>query len=195
VNHRSRPLPTATPAWPDPMDPRMLTRARDAVARLRAVRQRAEAAQAECAEHIRALYAAGANVHTIADALDLDPALVAHIVSAPAEPRRVQRAALCDLCGTPVAEPERLIAGPGGHICTPCIDRASTLVIAGRSAARSDGDLSFIPFGSVASCSFCGKPASAAAALLIGRERDTRICDRCVATCVDIARRTGHRRQ
>jgi len=32
------------------------------------------------------------------------------------------------------------------------------------------------------------------AALLSGRERDTRICGHRVATCVDIARKTGHRR-
>jgi hypothetical protein len=87
----------------------------------------------------------------------------------------------CSFCGKKQSEVQKLIAGPGVHICNECVGDSSKALAEGEPTGKIT---MIIRRQSEARCSFCGqKPVDVAQIVGVPAAR---ICNQCVKICVDV---------
>lgn len=166
-----------------PIDEALLTRARDARARMAELERDAAGARAEFEDAVCGLHRAGASLREIADALELSHQRVHQLVRRTGRGARPVRS--CSFCGAPQLD-ARIIAGPGTYICERCVALAREAGTAGAAAAAG---AMFAPAASEGvRCTFCGKGPRRVEWIVGGRAGT--ICEGCVALCEDIVART-----
>jgi len=167
-----------------PIDEELLTRAREAAAKIDEAERAAKLARADYHVMIRRMHLAGATFREVGQALGLSHQRVQQIVEAAGGSwwsrtwwsRKVERDTICTFCGRPPSEVAKLLAGPDVHVCDACVARAERVLV-----GREGGALALAPESSRAACSFCGKRRSAARHVVLSR--DANVCSECVATC------------
>ena len=170
------------------LDETLLAAAREAADRLAEAQRQADVAKAYYHRAIRRLHLGGASLREIAEALDLSHQRVHQIVEAaggtPDWRHRKASDLACAFCGAAKGEVGRLVAGPGLLICDGCVTVAKEVVAATAPVERAATRLDPVAGTSTLTCSFCGKSARDARALVAGP--GVRICDGCVDYCLEV---------
>jgi bacterioferritin-associated ferredoxin len=153
----------------------LLTKARDAGARLAEAEGRIQSARSEYHALVRRMHLAGASMREIARALDMSHQRVYQVVESAGgswwrriwRPRNVKQnfshnvkdGLICTFCGRPENIVAKLIAGPGVYICDACValadQRLSQIVssVKGKPATPANKRTK-------TRCSFCRKPVT-----------------------------------
>jgi hypothetical protein len=177
----------------------LLTKARDAGARLAEAEGRVQSARFEYHAIVRRMHLAGASMREIAQALDLSHQRVHQMVEGAGGSwwrriwrprnvrnnlsRNVKRSLKCTFCGRPDNLATRLIAGPAVYICDACVALAdqslsrSSSFVTGRPATPAGKDTKI-------RCSFCRKPGALGPAVFNGTTAN--ICAACLDACKQI---------
>ncbi len=181
-----------------PLDPTLLTAAREAEASV-AERERALAeARTEYHVAVKRLHV-GASLREIAEALGLSHQRVHQMVNGvgAAWPHlfgllsdTLRRSRLkCSFCRKPARDLRNLIAGPRVHICDHCVALGRRVVKGHRDAADGRRALALIDSAARQRCSFCGKLGKGDRRIVSGA--GARICGDCLDYCDDIVREEG----
>jgi hypothetical protein len=174
------------------LDDMILAEAEKARDRMEAAQDEVERARADYHRAVRRLHSAGGTLREIAEVLGLSHQRVHQVVDSGSmidpEPPAKKSGGLvhCTFCNTSQKNTKKLIAGPGVYICEVCVAGAVAL-----GSGNDPPDLR-APLGTVpatlerARCAFCGKKRTKVDWFVAAVLNDVRICNECVALCVEI---------
>ncbi len=177
------------------LDERLLSRAREAGARLAEAEHQVVLSRGAYHAAVRRLHLAGAPLRDIADALSLSHQRVQQIVRSAGgswwmrwRGRRRERDMACTWCSRPPAEVSKLIAGPGIFICEACVEAAERALAGGvpeavSPASRVPSALARVDAPARARCTFCRKRADDRRAVVEG---PANVCTDCLTICREI---------
>jgi ClpX C4-type zinc finger len=166
------------------LDPRLITQAREAGARLTKAEREVLLARADYHTFVRRLHLSGGSLREIAQALDLSHQRVQQMVESAGgswwqrlRSRATKRDAVCTFCERPPSEVSKLLAGPNVYICGDCVT-AGEEAVAVRTLVRG---MSIAKPNSRVKCSFCGKPRGATRSVVVSNTAN--VCNECLGVC------------
>jgi hypothetical protein len=184
------------------LDAEILDAARGAGVRAADAERDADVAKAEYHHAIRRLQLSGGTMREIACALNLSHQRVQQIVDANGGGRRWRRRApsdaeplACSFCGREQPKVEKLVAGPGIHICDRCVHQGRRIT-EGHTPTDELGLVEVVS-PNAARCGFCGKESANVEHLVAtgaqprpnpkkSKHASILICNECLNLCDEI---------
>ena len=169
-----------------PLNESLLAQAREAQAAQAHAQAQAEVARLRFCETLRQLHVEGASMRQMARAFGLSHQRVHQLVAGTEQ--------ACSFCGRPRAVGNRLVAGPGVHICERCVPLAVRLAEGEDPEVEhpvgEDAVLKAVHGPPTAKCSFCKKKLSQRSAM-VEHAKVVRICRQCLDLCQEILAKEG----